>query len=70
MDVLEDAVELFERVIADDYLALAGSRVLHLHLGAKLVRQVAFEFAGVRIARRALVFAARRGLYGDRKSVV
>ena len=57
--MFENTVELVERVIADDELPLARSRVLHGDLGAELVAQLAFQLADVRIdARRA--FLGRR----------
>ena len=42
-DVREDAVELIERVVADDDLALAGTAVLDLHGRAELFRQVVLQ---------------------------
>src|SRR5688572_24811243 len=53
--MVENTVELVERVVADDEFALARGRVLHSDLRTQLFAQLAFEFANVRIdARRAL----------------
>src|SRR5262245_46846831 len=61
-NVLEDAVELVQRVIGDDELALAGRGVLDLHARAELLAQVAFELADVRIrARRRALARGRLG---------
>src|SRR5215207_4527298 len=53
--MVENTVELVERVVADDEFALARGRVLHGDLRTQLFAQLAFELANVRIdARRAL----------------
>src|SRR5262245_55995631 len=47
--MVENTVELVERVIADDELALAGRGVLHGDLRTELLAQIAFQLANVRI---------------------
>ena len=61
LNVLENAVELFQRVVVDHELALAGIRVLNLHLGTQLLAQIAFELANVRIGAPRRFGRRRRG---------
>src|SRR5688500_20183545 len=58
--MVENTVELVERVVADDEFALARGRVLHGDLRTQLLAQLAFELADVRIDARCARFG--RGL--------
>ena len=59
MNMVENTVQLIQRVIADDHFTLARGGVLHLDLGAELLAELAFELADVRVGARARLVRGR-----------
>src|SRR5690606_2123075 len=69
LDVLQNPLELIQRVIADDELAFAAGGVLDLHFRAELFAQVAFQLADVGILTRRtrrLAFGLREQFLDER----